>query len=202
MKHAFTAALLMVAFTSPVFAQGSSWTIDTKHSTAGFAVRHMMASNVRGAFSNVTGTVNYDGKDATKATVDATIDTNTINTQEAGRDKHLKSAEFFDTAKFPTMTFKSKKITAAGEGKYKMLGDLTMHGVTKEVALNLDELTAPVNDGHGNTRIGASATGKVNRKDFGITYGGVLDNGGAMIGDDVTITLDVELTKPTQAASK
>jgi polyisoprenoid-binding protein YceI len=202
MKNALAAAMLLVAVSSPAFAQNLSWTIDPKHSAAGFGIRHMMVSTVRGAFGNVSGTVEYDGKDPTKAAVNAAIDPSSINTREESRDKHLKGPDFFDVAKFPAMGFKSKKIVAAGEGKYKMIGDLNMHGVTKEVALDLDEISPPINDGHGNTRVGASATGKVNRKDFGITYGGVLDNGGAALGDDVTINLDIELTRPTQAASK
>jgi polyisoprenoid-binding protein YceI len=195
MKKLFTAAFALALTATAASAQATSWTIDSKHSSAQFAVRHMMISNVRGSFSNVSGTVNYDGKDPTKATVEATIDTSSVNTQEASRDKHLIGADFFDTAKFPTMTFKSKKIVSAGDGKYNMTGDLTLHGVTKEVTMVLNDLSPAVNDGHGNTKVGANATGKINRKDFGISYGGALDNGGAMISDEVAITLDIELAK-------
>jgi polyisoprenoid-binding protein YceI len=201
MKTLLTAASVVLLLSSAAFAQGSAWTIDPKHSSAQFSVRHMMISNVRGSFSNVSGSVNYDGKDATKASVEATIDPSSVNTLEANRDKHLTGPDFFDVVKFPSMTFKSKKIVSAGEGKYKMTGDLTMHGITKEVTLNLDELSPEISDGHGNVKVGANANGKINRKDFGITYGGALDNGGAMISDDVNINLDVELVKKS-AVSK
>ena len=201
MKRLFLAASAALVFCAPSFAQSSSWSIDPHHSSANFSIRHMMVSNVRGGFSKVSGTINYDGKDVTHAAVDAAIDTTTINTQEPNRDKHLSGPEFFDVAKYPLMTFKSKKITPAGEGRYKMIGDLTLHGVTKEVALNLDELSPQIKDKDGNLHMGASANGKINRKDFGISYGGVLDNGGAMIGDDVSLNIDVELLKKVAVTS-
>ncbi|HEY9712706.1 MAG TPA: YceI family protein [Chroococcales cyanobacterium] len=181
------------AMISPALAS-DTWDIDSAHSSARFSVRHMMISNVNGQFSKVSGKVEYDGKALDKAKVDATIPVGTVNTQEPGRDEHLRGKDFFDAAAFPDMTFKSKKIVTDKDG-FKIYGDLTLHGVTKEVVLQADPLAKPIKDPKGKTRIGASATGKINRKDFGISFNKAMDNGGAMVGDDVKITLDVELVK-------
>ncbi len=177
----------------------STWTIDSAHARAAFSVRHMMISNVRGDFSKVSGNVEYDGKNVKSIKTDATIDVSTVSTGEPGRDEHLRGDGFFNVAKFPTMTFKSKKIAPAGKGKFKMTGDLTIHGVTKEVTFDVDGPSPEIKDKKGGTHIGASAVTKINRKDFGISYGGLLDNGGPMIGDDVDITLDIELIKSPDA---
>lgn len=182
-------------------AQADEWTIDGKHSGAQFSVRHMMVSNVRGDFGGIAGKVDYDGKDLSKAKVEAVIDVATVNTREAGRDEHLRGADFFDVKKYPTMKFVSKKIEAADDGSFKMTGDLTLHGVTKAVTLDVEGLSKPITDTRGLTRMGTSATGKINRKDFGITYNSVLDGGGVAVGDDVRITLDIEMTKPTAVSS-
>lgn len=176
------------------------WNIDTAHSNAGFSVRHMMISNVKGDFSNVKGTVEYDGKNINTIKVNADIDVASVNTNDKGRDEHLRKADFFDTEKFPKMTFKSKKVKSLGKGKFALVGDLTMKGVTKEVTLDVEGPSAVIKDGRGGTKVGASASTKINRKDFGLSYGGLMDNGGAMIGDEVKITLEIEADKEKGAA--
>jgi polyisoprenoid-binding protein YceI len=154
----------------------------------------MMITNVRGAFSGLQGTVVYDPDDLSASSVDVTIDVNTLSTGDATRDTHVKSADFLDVEKYPTLTFKSKKITKDGDG-LKVTGDLTVHGVTKEVALNVEGPTEEQKDPYGNTRVGASATTKIKRSDFGLTWNAVLETGGIMLGDDVKIELDVSLIK-------
>ncbi|HEY6970933.1 MAG TPA: YceI family protein [Candidatus Angelobacter sp.] len=171
-------------------AQVETWQIDPNHSAAQFAVRHNGISTVRGAFAKTTGTVQYDPSDPTKTVIDATIDTNSVDTRVEPRDKDLRSPNFFDVEKFPTITFKSKSAAAAGKGKMKITGDLTIHGVTKEVVLDVDGPNGPNKDPRGNQHMGASATTQISRKDFGVngTPGGV--------SDDVLITIDVEMVKP------
>ena len=186
-----TVAVVFTAF--PAFAQ--TWQIDTAHSRAQFTVRHLGIANIRGDFGAVTGTVEYDGKDVTKARVKAVVDVNSITTRVAPRDEHLKTADFFDAAKHPTMTFVSTSITAAGAGKYKMTGDLTLRGVTKQVTFDLDAPAGPIKDHQGTVKIGAAATGMINRKDFGVNYHQVLDNGVLGVADNVYIQLDVELVQ-------
>jgi polyisoprenoid-binding protein YceI len=175
--------------------QAATYEIDSSHSSANFTVRHLMISNVRGQFSKVTGKVQFDPKNLAASSVEATIDTTTVNTREERRDAHLKSADFFDVAKYPSMTFKSKKFAAAGAGKYKVTGDLTIHGVTKEVVLDLAEVTPETKGMQGETRVGGQASTKINRKDFGLTWSKTMDGGGAVVGDEVQITLDLELIK-------
>lgn len=187
----FTAAL---ALTVSAAAQGETWNIDPYHSAAQFAVRHGGISTVRGAFGKLSGTVQYDPSDPTKTVIDATIDTNSVDTRVEPRDKDLRSPNFFDVEKFPTITFKSKHVEAAGKGKLKVTGDLTIHGVTKEVVLDVDGPNGPNKDPKGNQHMGASATTQLNRRDFGVNGapGGV--------GDDVQITIDVEMVKPAAPA--
>lgn len=171
-------------------AQAGTWKIDPNHSSAQFAVRHMGVSTVRGAFTKVSGSATYDPSDPGKTSLEATIDPNSVDTRVEMRDKDLRSPNFLDVQKYPTITFKSKQAKAAGDGKLQITGDLTIHGVTKEVVLDVDGPSAPIKDPMGNQRIGASATTKVNRKDFGV-------NGApAMVGDDITITIDAELIQP------
>jgi polyisoprenoid-binding protein YceI len=171
-------------------AQAGTWKIDPNHSSAQFAVRHMGVSTVRGAFTKVSGSATYDPSDPGKTSLEATIEANSIDTRVEMRDKDLRSPNFLDVQKYPTITFKSKQAKAAGDGKLQITGDLTIHGVTKEVVLDVDGPSAPIKDPMGNQRIGASATTKVNRKDFGV-------NGApAMVGDDITITIDAELIQP------
>ena len=181
-------ALLVTAV--PAVAQ--TWQIDTAHSRAQFTVRHLMISNIRGDFGAVTGTVDYDGKDLTKAKVNATIDVKSISTRVEKRDEHLKTDDFLDVANHPTMTFVSTSITPAAGGKYNMAGNLTIRGTTKPVTFELTAPSGPITT-RGSTKIGASASGKINRKDFGVKYHEVMDNGGLGVADEVFIQLDVEL---------
>jgi polyisoprenoid-binding protein YceI len=172
----------------------TTWKIDPAHSSAQFVVRHMMITNVRGGFNGMQGTVVYDPGDLSSSSVDVTIDKNSLSTGDATRDTHVKSADFLDVEKYPTITFKSKKITKDGDG-LKVTGDLTIHGVTKEVALNVEGPTEEQKDPYGNIRVGASATTKIKRSDFGLTWNTVLETGGIMLGDDLKLELDVSLIK-------
>jgi len=188
------AAGLAAALSLPA-AANSNWQIDPQHSSAQFSVRHMAISTVRGAFNKVTGTIALDDKDITKSTVDVTIDVTTVDTHEPGRDNDLRSDKFFDVAHYPTMTFKSKKVEQLAPGKLKVTGDLTIRGTTKEVVLDVDGPTAPIKDPWGFQRSAATATTKVNRQDFGVKWNATLDNGGVVVSDDVSITIDVEMVK-------
>ena len=181
-----------LALSAPALA--ATWQIDPAHSNVSFSVRHMMVSNVRGEFTKVSGTVEGDEKTPAQAVVNATIDATSINTREAKRDDHLKSPDFLDVAKYPTIIFKSKKIEPSGSGQFKVTGDLTLHGVTKEVVLDVSDVTAPIKDPMGKTRAGAQASTKIDRKDFGINWSKVIDGGGLMVGDEVAISVDVEAT--------
>jgi polyisoprenoid-binding protein YceI len=177
----------------PASAATSTWQIDPAHSSAQFAVRHLAISTVRGAFSKVTGTVVFDDKDVSKSSVDVTIDVSTVDTREPNRDKDLMSDHFFDVAHYPTMTFKSTKVEQAGVGKLKITGDLTIHGTTKQVVLDVDGPTAAVKDPWGNQRAAVNATTKINRQDYGVKWNATMDNGGVVVGDDVSITIDAEM---------
>jgi polyisoprenoid-binding protein YceI len=181
-----TAAL---ALTASAGAQTTTWQIDPNHTAAQFSVRHLGISTVRGAFTKVSGSVTYDPANPGKTLIDVTIDANSVDTRVEMRDNDLRSPNFFDAAKFPTLTFKSKRTEADGPGKLKVTGDLTIHGVTKEVALDVDGPSAPMKDPRGNQHMGASATTKINRQDFGVSA----DKG--MVGDDISITIDVELVQ-------
>jgi polyisoprenoid-binding protein YceI len=172
----------------------TTWKIDPAHSSAHFVVRHMMITNVRGGFSGVQGTAVYDPADLNGSSVDVTIDKNTLSTGDTNRDAHVKSAEFLDVENYPTITFKSKKITKDGDG-LKIAGDLTLHGVTKEVTLNVEGPTEEQKDPWGNIRVGASATTKIKRSDFGLTWNAALETGGIMLGDDLKLELEVSLIK-------
>jgi polyisoprenoid-binding protein YceI len=184
-------ASLMMA--SPVLA-ANEWSVDPAHSQVNFSVRHMMISNVHGNFAKVEGKAHYDGKDLNEAKVEAKIDVSSIDTHDAQRDGHLKSPDFFDVAKYPDITFVSGKIVPTKDG-LDIKGNLTLHGVTKPVTLHAAKLSEPVKDPYGAIRIGTSASTTINRKDFGMTFNKQLDNGGAMVGDEVAMQLDVELTK-------
>jgi polyisoprenoid-binding protein YceI len=197
---AFTIALALAS--APLFAQATTtWQVDTAHTSAQFAVTHLMVSTVRGQFNKTTGTAVWDGKDFSSASVDVVIDAASIDTREPRRDDHLKSADFFDVAKYPTVTFKSTKIEAAGPGKLKMTGDLTMHGVTKQVVFDVSGPSAPLKEQNG-TRVGASATTKISRKDFGLTWNRALEAGGVTVSDEVAITIDVEFVNRPAAPGK
>ncbi len=173
----------------------STWNIDPAHSVAEFKVKHMMISNVKGQFTGVSGTLSLDEADVTKSKIDANIDAASINTREAQRDAHLKSADFFDVEKFPTLSFQSIRVVRKGDDELEVEGELTIHGVTRNVKFAVEGPTAPGKDPWGNTRIGMSATTKINRKDYGLTWNAALETGGILVGDEVTITLDVEFIK-------
>jgi len=191
----FACALAFVLAAAPVFAQAGTWQIDSAHTSAQFAVKHMMVSTVRGQFNKTSGTVAWDGKDFTTAAVDVVIDAASINTRESRRDDHLRSADFFDVARHPTLTFASKKVEKVGDGQYKVTGDLTLRGVTKEVVLAVEGSPTPMQDPFGNTKLGGSATTRLNRKDFGLNWSKSLDGGGVVLGDEVEVTIDIELIK-------
>ena len=189
-------ALVLAAAVALVAAPASAqtWKIDTAHSTAAFTVKHMMVSNVRGSFGKVEGTIVYDGKNIAGIKADATIDATTITTNNEKRDTHLKSPDFFDVNAFPTITFKSKRAEAVGAGKFRLIGDLTMRGKTKEVVLEVDGPTDPVTV-QNSQRVGATATTTINRQDFGVSWSRTMDGGGYVVGDEVKITLELELIK-------
>jgi polyisoprenoid-binding protein YceI len=188
-----TIAAIAAALALPAPAATSNWNLDPNHSSAQFSVRHLGLSTVRGAFSTVKGTVSFDDKDVAKSTVDVTIDVASVDTRQPDRDKDLKSDKFFDAAGFPSITFKSTKVEQASPGKLKVTGDLTIRGTSKSVVLDVDGPTAAVKDPWGNQRAAASATTKINRQDYGVKWNAKLDNGGVVVGDDVNITIDIEM---------
>jgi polyisoprenoid-binding protein YceI len=187
--RSLSALLVALAFLSLSAAAQETWQIDPAHSSAQFSVRHLGISTVRGAFTKVSGSVQYDAATPGKTTIQATIETASVDTRVEMRDNDLRGPKYFDVQKYPTITFQSKKVEAAGSGKLKITGDLTIHGVTKEAVLDVDGPSAAIKDPWGNQRMGASATTKVNRNDFGVS------GGAGAVGDDITITLDVEMTK-------
>jgi len=188
----FTAAVLCML---PTLALASIWNIDQEHSNIGFKVRHLMVSNVKGSFSKVQGIINIDEKDLTRSSAKVTIDTASIDTGVDKRDAHLRSPDFLDVDKFPTMTFVSTKVAKNGKGRLKVTGDLTLHGVTRPVILDVEELSREGKDPMGNLRRGASATTKISRKDFGIGWNKVLETGGVVVGDEIAISIDIEIIK-------
>ncbi|MBI2682865.1 MAG: polyisoprenoid-binding protein [Acidobacteriales bacterium] len=192
MKKNLAIALILVSAT---LASATDYKIDPTHTSAGFSVRHLMISNVTGQFTNVQGVVIYDPANPKATVLDASIDTKTVDTREPKRDEHLRSADFLDVANHPVMTFKSKKVVRADKDSLKLLGDLTIRGVTREVTLDVAGITQEIKDPWGNIKRGATATTKVNRKDFGLTWNAALETGGVVVGDEVTITINVELTK-------
>jgi polyisoprenoid-binding protein YceI len=174
----------------------STYQIDSAHTHAQFKVRHLMVSNVKGDFDKVSGSIVYDDANPGAASINVTVDVASISTREPQRDAHLKSAEFFDVEKFPTITFVSKEVARSGEDSFEVVGDLTIHGVTKTVDLNVEELTAEVKDPFGLYRRGATAKTTILRSDFGLTYNAVLEAGGVAISDEVHITIDTEFVRP------
>ena len=201
-RIALTAGLAALLALSAAAAT-TTWQLDPRHSSAQFAVRHLWLSTVRGEFHNVNGAIELDDKDISKSTVDVTIDATTVDTREPGRDKHLKSADFFDVEHFPAMTFKSKKVEQVSPGKLKVTGDLTIRGTTKEVVLDVDGPSAPITDPWHMQRSAASASTKINRQDFGVKWNQTLDSGGLVVSNEVTITVDIEMVlKPAAAPAK
>lgn len=195
MKRLLASISTIIALSLPAFASATTWNIDPDHTNIGFKVRHLMVSNVKGSFEKHSSVIDINDKDITKSKVEVTIDTASINTNVKKRDDHLRSADFFDVAKFPTMTFVSKKVAKAGKDTLKVTGDLTLHGITKQVVLNVEGPTAESKDPWGNIRRGATATAKINRKDFGLVWNAALETGGVAVGDEVTITLEIEMIK-------
>ena len=184
-------ALFLVGLSVPAHAQ--DFTIDSAHSSANWTVTHLMVSKVRGEISGVTGKVHYDAKNVGDTTVEATLDAATVDSHQPKRNDHLKSPDFFDVVKFPTITFKSTHVESAGEGKLKVTGDLTMRGVTKSVVLSVDGPSAPHSDGYGHNKVGATATTTINRQDFGVSWNKTLDSGGVVVSNEVAVTIDLEL---------
>ena len=171
------------------------WNIDPVHSVVEFKVKHMMISNVKGHFAKLSGTLKFDEAKPENSSVEASIDVGSIDTRDAQRDGHLKSADFFDVEKYPNITFKSTNIKATGAGRGIVEGDLTIHGVTRKVALDVEGPGEPGKDPWGNTRMAVSATTKISRKDYGLTWNAALETGGVLVGDEITITLDVQFVK-------
>jgi polyisoprenoid-binding protein YceI len=176
----------------------TTWNIDPAHSAAEFKVKHMMISNVKGSFSGLSGVLTEHATDSTLSYVEASVPVATVSTGDAQRDGHLKSADFFDAEKYPTLNFKSTQAVRKAEGEYSVTGDLTIHGVTKPVTFAVEGPSAPGKDPWGNTRIGLSATAKINRKDFGLVWNAALETGGFLVGDEISITLDVQFIKAAQ----
>ena len=188
----FTAAAFCMF---PTLALASTWNIDPEHSSIGFKVRHLMVSNVKGSFGKVQGIINIDEKHLTRSNARVTIDTASIDTGVDKRDAHLRSPDFLDVDKFPIMTFVSTNVAKSGKGWLKVTGDLTLHGVTRPVMLEVEELSREGKDPMGNLRRGASATTKISRKDFGIGWNKVLETGGVVVGDEIAISIDIEIIK-------
>lgn len=180
---------------NPAATAVTTWKIDPVHSIAEFRVKHMMISSVRGQFTGVTGSLTYNESDPGQSHVEATIDIASIDTRDAQRDAHLKSGDFFDAEKYPTLTFKSSRVIRQPDGTLVVTGPLTMHGVSKEVELAIEGPTPPVKDPWGNTRIGVSARTKIHRKDFGLTWNAALEAGGVLVGEEVSITLELEFVQ-------
>ncbi len=193
MSRNLLSLIFVLAFAASASAQVETWNIDPAHAAAQFSVRHMGISTVRGAFTKMNGMVQYDPGDPGKTMIAATIDAGSVDTRVEMRDKDLRGPNFLDVANYPTLTFKSKRTESAGPGKLKITGDLTLHGTTKEVVLEVEGPSAPIKDPRGNLHMGASASTKISRKDFGVS------GAPAMVGDEVSIILDVELVKPAQA---
>jgi polyisoprenoid-binding protein YceI len=181
--------------TSSASAKTTVWELDPAHSSANFSVKHMMIAKVHGSFHKLSAVLRLDRANPANSSVEATIDASTVNTNEPKRDDHLRSPDFFDVAKYPTLSFKSKRFEAAGGDNYRVIGDLTLHGVTKEVALDVEAGADEMKDPYGNIKIGASATTKINRKEFGLGWNAALETGGVLVGEIVTISLDLQFAK-------
>jgi polyisoprenoid-binding protein YceI len=198
-RFAPAAVLALALAIAPAAAE--TWKIDSNHSGVSFSVTHMMISTVRGEFGPPSGTVEYDGKDISSLKVDASVDASTIDTSNEKRDSHLKSDDFFDTTNNPAITFKSKKATAGAKpGTFKLTGDLTIRGVTKEVTFDGTGPSKVVKGMRGETRVGASVNGKINRLDYGIKWNPAIEGGGWVVSDAVDITIDIEAFQPPPEA--
>ncbi len=176
-------------------AAATTWNLDPVHSVAEFKVKHMMISNVKGQFTGISGVLTLDESDITNSRVEASIDASSIDTRDAKRDAHLKSADFFETEKYPTLSFRSTGIKRTGADELALTGDLEIHGVTRQVVFRVEGPTPPHEDPWGHARVGLSAVTKINRKDFGLTWNAALEAGGILVGDEITITLDVQFVR-------
>lgn len=186
---------MSTAASVPQSTATTTWSIDPTHSGVEFKVKHMMISHVKGHFSKVSGALTLDESDLAKSHIEASIDAASIETRDAQRDAHLRSADFLDAEKFPTLSFKSGRITVIRDGELKVEGDLSIHGVTRKVVFDVEGPTPPTKDPWGNTRLGVSATTRISRKEFGLTWNAAMETGGILVGDEVTITLDVEFVR-------
>jgi polyisoprenoid-binding protein YceI len=195
MKRIITTVAILAILALPALSTAETWSIDPDHSSIGFKVRHMMVSNVKGTFGTFNGAAEVDEKDITRSKLSVTIDTASINTGVLKRDEHLRSADFFDMAKYPIMTYVSKKVEKNGNDRLKIYGDLTLRGITKPVVLDVEGPTKVYKDPQGKLRRGASATATINRKDFGLTWNKVIEAGGVLVGEEVYISLEVEFVK-------
>lgn len=194
-KRWINALVLLSLLILPPLVSAESWSIDPEHSNLGFKIRHMMVSNVKGNFPAFTGTVQIDDRDITRSKVEVSIETASINTNIKKRDADLRSPNFFDVGKYPLMTYVSTKVEKGGEGKLRVTGNLTLHGITREVVLDVEGPSAAFKDPWGNIRRGAAATTRINRKDFGLTWNAVIERGGVLVGDEVAIELELEMIK-------
>jgi polyisoprenoid-binding protein YceI len=198
---AFTAAAALLFGAAPAFAKTTSWTIDPTHSSVVFKVRHMMVTDVFGEFGKISGTATIDFENPTADAVEATVDAGSVSTRDEKRDGHLKSPDFFDVAKFPSLTFKSKKSVKAGEG-IKLTGDLTIHGVTKEVTFEVTGPAHPIKAPWGSVITAASGTVKINRGDYGLKWNKAVEAGGVLVGEEVTINITLELIAAAPPTAK
>ena len=185
-------SVLSLLLLAPSLASAGTWKLDPTHSHVGFAVTHMMISEVEGEFGGVEGTLEYEVGKLDGMKLDVSVDMTTVDTRNADRDAHLAKADFLDVARFPTMTFVATKVKSTGKGSFDVIGDLTIKGVTKQVTLHGKGLAAAVKDPWGNTRVGASATAVIDRQDFGVSFNQALDAGGVLVGDEVTLQLSAE----------
>lgn len=193
MRRAAILAAAVLSLSAPGLVLASTWELDPAHTGVHFKVRHLMVSSVRGSFEKVSGKIVYDETDVTKSTADIVIDAASVNSRVAKRDADLRSPNFLDVANHPTITFKSKRVEKTGDGTLKVTGDLTIRGVTKPVVLDVEGPTPAIKDPGGSLRVGGMATTKINRKDFGLTWNMPLEAGGVLVGDEVDITIDVEI---------
>ena len=195
MKRYIRSMILFYVLLIPVFTDAATWQIDPAHSSVGFMIRHLTVSNVKGNFNKAQGVVMIDDQDITSLRVEISIDASSVDTGHAQRDEHLRGPDFFDVAKYPTITFVSKKVSKTDMNRLRVEGELTIHGVTKAITVEVEGPTSEIKDPWGNFRRGATATSKINRRDFGITWNKVLDTGGLVVGDEVNIYVEVELVR-------
>jgi polyisoprenoid-binding protein YceI len=192
MRHLVRALAVSLALAAASPASADTWTIDPAHTVAGFTARHMMITNVTGVFESTAGTIEYTPGNPAATKADIAIEAKSINTRNTRRDTHLRTDDFINVEKFPTITFKSKRVQNVRADGFDLVGDLTIRDVTKEVVLKVDSVSPPIKDPQGNRRVGANATTTINRKDFGVNYNRALEAGGVLIGDDVKINIEIQ----------